>query len=173
MPLTFALINVAVWFYLFAQLLVVLSFQSCPSSSRRWFDSRNAIISHNEIVPCRAILMTLRATDNDTSEEDKAFYEEFQKRYEEIQIEEARCALEKQHTRSFLKSRPRKLPFKHARVWVQKNLGVDTKEEWVDFLEMGYIKSTYIPDNPEEYYTSTGEWISWDHFLNGSDDDDG
>jgi len=106
------------------------------------------------------------------SEEDKALSKEIQQRHEEMLIEKARCALEEQNKRSFLKSRPRKLPYQQARLWVQKTLGVETKEEWDDFLAMGYIKSSYIPNNPEEYYTVSRQWISWDHFLKGTFDDD-
>lgn len=106
------------------------------------------------------------------SEEDKALSKEIQQRHEGMLIEKTRCALEEQNKRSFLKSRPRKLPYQEARLWVQKTLGVETKEEWDDFLEMGYIKSSYIPNNPEEYYTLSRQWISWNHFLKGTFDDD-
>jgi len=106
------------------------------------------------------------------SEEDKALCKEIQQRHEEMLIEKTRCALEEQNTRSFLKSRPRKLSYQQARLWVQKTLGVETKEEWDDFSAMGYIKSSYIPNNPEEYYTLNRQWISWDHFLKGTIDDD-
>lgn len=103
-----------------------------------------------------------------SSDEDNALYKELQQRHEEIQIEKTRTALEEQNTKSFLKKRPVKLPYKHARKWVQANLGVDTKEEFEDFVEMGYIQTPYIPKNPEQYYTRTRDWISWDHFLNDS-----
>jgi hypothetical protein len=101
-----------------------------------------------------------------SSDEDEALYKELQQRNEEIQIEKTRNALEEQHTKSFLKKRPVKLPYKQARKWVQANLGVDTKEEFEDFVAMGYIQTPYIPKNPEQYYTRTRDWISWDHFLN-------
>lgn len=104
-----------------------------------------------------------------SSDEDKVLYQELQERHEEIQIEKMRVALEVQNTKSFLKKKPVKLPYREARIWVQKNLGVDTKEEFEDFVAMGYIQTPYIPKNPEEHYTRTRDWISWDHFLNDND----
>jgi hypothetical protein len=101
-----------------------------------------------------------------SSDEDKALYKELQQRHEEMQIEKTRNALEEQNTKSFLKKRPVKLPYEQARKWVQANLGVNTKEEFEDFVTMGYIQTPYIPKNPEQYYTRTRDWISWDHFLN-------
>jgi hypothetical protein len=34
------------------------------------------------------------------------------------------------------------------------------------------LRTPYIPKQPEKYYTSTREWISWDHFLKGVFDDE-
>ena len=41
-------------------------------------------------------------------------------------------------------------------------------------FEMGEKRNSYIPANPESYYTKLGQWISWDHFLgkNKKMDDD-
>ena len=103
-----------------------------------------------------------------SSDEDKMLYKNLRQRHEEIQINKTRNALEEQHTQSFLKKRPVKLPYKQARKWVQMNLGVNTKEEFEDFVAMGYIQTPYIPKNPEQYYTRTRDWIDWNHFLNGS-----
>jgi hypothetical protein len=30
-----------------------------------------------------------------------------------------------------------------------------------DWIMMGEKKNSYIPSRPDEYYTRTGEWISW------------
>ena len=79
--------------------------------------------------------------------------------------------MEDQHTRSFLKRRPKKLPYKQARLWVQKNLGADTQEEYEDLVENGNLRTPYIPKRPEEYYTTTNDWISWDDYLKGTDDE--
>ena len=76
-----------------------------------------------------------------------------------------RVKLEADHTRKFLKSRPRKLAYDEARTWVQRNLGVDTQEEFNDLVENGNLRTPYIPKRPEEYYSQSNEWISWDHFL--------
>ena len=106
-----------------------------------------------------------------SSDEDEVFHKELKQRHDEIIIEKTRLALEEQHTKSFLKKRPVKLPYKQARKWVQANLGVNTKEEYEDFVAMGYINTPYIPKNPEEYYTRTRDWINWEHFLTGDDND--
>ena len=78
-----------------------------------------------------------------------------------------RVKLEKDHKRSFLKSRPWKLPYEDARRWVQANLGADTQEDFFDLVENGNLRTPYIPKNPEDYYSTTNDWISWDHFLHG------
>jgi len=111
--------------------------------------------------------------DTKDDEVDVNFLREFESRKEEIQVETTRQALEDQHTRSFLKRRPKKLPYKQARLWVQKNLGPDTQEEYEDLVENGNLRTPYIPKRPEEYYTTTNDWISWDDYLKGTDDDDG
>ena len=92
------------------------------------------------------------------------------KRAEEINIHKERKRLEKQNTLSFLKRRPVKLKYEDARRWVQANLGADTKEEYDDLVANGNLRTPYIPKRPEEYYKSTREWISWDHFLKGKFD---
>ena len=76
-----------------------------------------------------------------------------------------RAKLEADHTRKFLRSRPRKLAYDEARTWVQRNLGVDTEDEFNDLVENGNLRTPYIPKRPEEYYRQSTEWISWDHFL--------
>ncbi|KAG7337005.1 hypothetical protein IV203_003356 [Nitzschia inconspicua] len=98
-------------------------------------------------------------------------YQQLQSRHEHLQVEKTRTALEEQHIQSFLKRRPRKLPYEDARKWVQANLGASTKEEYDDLVANGNLRTPYIPKRPEEYYTSTREWISWDHFLTGIFDD--
>jgi hypothetical protein len=110
-------------------------------------------------------------TQASSSSSPSSFYRQLQSRQEQIQVEQARSALEEQHTQSFLKRRPVKLPYKQARQWVQANLGADTKEEYEDLVENGNLRTPYIPKQPEQYYTSTREWISWDHFLKGVFDD--
>lgn len=99
------------------------------------------------------------------SDEDVQFLSAIDKRANEIEIESSRKKLEDANTQSFLKRRPRKLPYADARIWIQRNLGPATEEEFYDLVENGNLRTPYIPKRPEEYYTRTREWISWDHFL--------
>lgn len=77
----------------------------------------------------------------------------------------AKMKLEEENTRRFLTRKPIKLPYLVARRWVQYNLGPDTREEFYDLVANGNLRTPYIPKKPEEYYTETGDWISWEHFL--------
>lgn len=89
---------------------------------------------------------------------------------DEIAWRSTKVRLEEANTRRFkktLRSKPWKLPYDDARIWVQKNLGVDTKEEFFDLVANGNLRTPYIPKEPEKYYTDNGTWISWDHFLKG------
>lgn len=86
---------------------------------------------------------------------------------DEINWRVKKVALEEAHTRSFLKAKPRKLPYEDARRWVQANLGADTKEEFYDLVANGNLRTPYIPKQPEKYYKDQGTWISWNHFLHG------
>jgi hypothetical protein len=81
-----------------------------------------------------------------------------------------RVRLEADHKRKFLTSRPRKLAYDEARTWVQRNLGVDTEDEFNDLVENGNLRTPYIPKRPQEYYTQSNDWISWDHFLRDDPD---
>ena len=103
--------------------------------------------------------------DDDSSEE--SLMDQVLNRAETIQVELLRDQLEKANTQSFLKHAPWKLPYNDARLWIQANLGPNTKEEFYDLVENGNLRTPYIPKRPEEYYTRTREWISWDHFLTG------
>jgi hypothetical protein len=112
--------------------------------------------------------------DDDDSEscDVDEFHKKLQTRHDEIQIEKTRTALEEQHTQSFLKRKPKKLPYEQARKWVQANLGADTREEYEDLVANGNLRTPYIPKQPEQYYKSTNEWVSWNHFLTGIFDDE-
>ena len=107
----------------------------------------------------------------DGSADDKDLMNKLNSRVEEIKVEKARTKLEEENIRSFLKRKPRKLPYEDARRWVQGNLGCASREEFDDLVENGNLRTPYIPKRPEEYYTATREWISWEHFLNGCFDD--
>lgn len=117
---------------------------------------------------------SMRNSNNSTSfpalsEEDSQFLGAIAHRADQLAIEESRQQLEDANTRSFLKRKPRKLPYEDARTWVQKNLGPQTEDEFYDLVENGNLRTPYIPKQPEEYYTRTREWISWDHFLTSDD----
>ena len=160
--------------WLIISIFSVSAFNLCPSTIHSGFWH-----SSNPKGTTTAVRLVGNNNDNEhdvvpssSSDDDKALHKELQKRHEKIKVENARNALEEQHTKSFLKRRPIKLPYKEARKWVQANLGVDTKEEFEDFVAMGYIQTPYIPKNPEKYYRYTKEWISWHHFLKGIFDED-
>jgi len=99
--------------------------------------------------------------------DDGSLNNEVKRRAETIKLEKERERLEEENFLKRLKSKPRKLPYEQARTWVQANLGVDTPEEFYDLVENGNLRTPYIPKNPQEYYTKTRDWISWDHFLCG------
>lgn len=105
------------------------------------------------------------SSSNDDEEDDHN--QEFMNDFQTAAIETTRKSLEESNLQRRLKSRPVKLPYDVARKWVQANLGVDTKEEFEDFVMNGKLRTPYIPKRPEEYYKQTKEWISWDHFLLG------
>jgi len=106
-------------------------------------------------------------SENDGGDENLPLHEKFKTAAEKMMVEKTREKLEQDNVKSFLKRRPRKLPYEDARRWVQANLGVDTEEEFDDLVANGNLRTPYIPKRPEEYYTNTREWISWDHFLRG------
>lgn len=51
------------------------------------------------------------------------------------------------------RGRPRKLPFRDARVWVRRNLCFEGRQDWEDYLRDGK-KTPYLPDEPDVYYAS-------------------
>lgn len=119
--------------------------------------------------------LNAHASDNDAAssddDDDKELIKKLNIRAEEINVEKTRDKLEEANKQSFLKRRPRKLPYEDARRWVQANLGCKSQGEYNDLVENGNLRTPYIPKRPEEYYTSTREWVSWQHFLTGVFDD--
>jgi len=95
------------------------------------------------------------------------FQDDLNSRAGAIKVENERERLEEANKQAFLKRMPRKLPYEDARRWIQANLGASSKEEFYDLVENGNLRTPYIPKRPEEYYTKTREWISWEHFLTG------
>ena len=83
----------------------------------------------------------------------------------------AKARLEEQYIKRLVKSKPRFLPYKEARKWVQAWGGRwKTESDWKEWIADGEKRNSYIPARPDEYYTRTGQWISWRHFLLGDDD---
>lgn len=116
-------------------------------------------------------LLASSSSSSEPSDDQNSSNQQIQKHLEErnnaLQIEKTRQQLEHANTRSFLKRKPRKLPYEDARRWVQANLGCDTEEEYDDLVANGNLRTPYIPKRPQEYYTGTREWISWEHYLKG------
>ena len=78
-----------------------------------------------------------------------------------------RARLEQSHSNS-LRQRPRRyLSFSQASNWAQ-TLGLQSKREYYEFLEMGEGLSSYVPRDPEQYYSEKGTWLGWIMFLTGS-----
>jgi hypothetical protein len=110
--------------------------------------------------------------DDDKGDENIDMMDQVLRRQESIDVEKVREQLERDNMRKLLSRKPIKLPYEVARRFVQANLGANTKEEFFDLVANGNLRTPYIPKNPERYYTSTREWISWDHFLKGLFDDE-
>ncbi|CAJ1967184.1 unnamed protein product [Cylindrotheca closterium] len=74
--------------------------------------------------------------------------------------------LEEENKKRFLRAGPRFLPYEEAMKWVQAwGKRWESQEDWQDWIMMGEKRNSYIPSRPDEYYTRTGDWISWEHFL--------
>ena len=87
------------------------------------------------------------------------FIEDLGWRVQKLRLEEA-------NKRRFLKSGPRFLPYKDVQKWVQAwGDRWTSEEEWKEWISAGEKRNSYIPSRPDEYYTRTGDWISWEDFL--------
>ena len=90
----------------------------------------------------------------------------------DLNIDEARKHLEKGYTKQFFSRKPLKLDYRTSRRWIQRNWNPKTKEEFYDLVANGNLRTPYISKQPEKYYGDRGEWISWDHYLLVTDEDD-
>ncbi len=73
-----------------------------------------------------------------------------------------RLRLEEANKKRFLKSGPRFLPYKDVKKWVQAwGERWTTEEEWKEWIAAGEKRNSYIPSRPDEYFTRTGDWVSW------------
>ena len=82
----------------------------------------------------------------------------------------SKVRLEEEENKRFsrmLKSKPYKLPYQDAKIWVQRNLGASTQEEFEDLVLNGNLRTPYIPKDPQRYYTEIrgSPWLGWDDFL--------
>lgn len=110
---------------------------------------------------------------NDCDDGDAASASPTASDFENLMTRVNRMQLEEDHFRRILKSRPRKLPYEECAKWVQAwGNRWESKEEWLEWIEMGEKRNTYIPNRPDEYYGRLGKWQGWDHFLFGIDLDE-
>jgi hypothetical protein len=99
-----------------------------------------------------------RANDE---EDQNQLLDELSWRSKKVSLEEADVKRFKKN----LKSKPWKLPYEESRKWVRANFWVATKEEFLDLVENGNLRTPYVPKDPEKYYSDKGTWVSWNHFL--------
>ena len=128
-------------------------------------------------IPQRSTLQVL-SSDDDVSDDsdlfdeianDAHFSNDIQNEMlSELQWRSKKVSLEEENTERFkkrLKAKPWKLPIEESRKWVYANFGAETKEEFLDLVENGNLRTPYVPKDPERYYSENGTWISWQHFL--------
>ena len=75
-----------------------------------------------------------------------------------------RARLDHQHSLEVRRRKPRHLPYPGASAFAM-TLGLSTKEEWDEWLELGEGRTSYCPSDPEAYYRSQGCWISCRRWL--------
>ena len=156
---------------------VLIFFVSAPSLANAFVNQQSGLALQIRFGRCHACAVIqryandshhrLEADDLPDKGDDGFLNREVQRRAEEFMVEKERQRLEEENFLTRLRRKPRKLPYEQARTWVQANLGVDTEAEFHDLVLNGNLRTPYIPKNPQDYYTKTREWISWDHFLGG------
>lgn len=57
--------------------------------------------------------------------------------------------------------------YRDASLWAQRLRIGRTAEDWQRWLERGENWSVSMPKFPDAYYSETGDWVSWIHFLQG------
>ena len=77
-----------------------------------------------------------------------------------------RARLTEQHSQSVLRRKPAYLPYTGASAFAM-TLGLSSKDEWEEWLELGEGRTPYCPRDPEAHYRSKGAWMSWKAFLTG------
>eukprot|EP01082_Thalassiosira_pseudonana_P005896 g5614.t1 g5614 contig2:913544-914167(+) len=104
-------------------------------------------------------------TSNNSNQTDTVHIDELNWRLAKLRLEES-------YTKRILSRKPIKLPYEQSRKWIQRNWNPKTKEEFEDLVLNGNLRTPYISKRPEEYYGERGEWVSWEHYLLGSLEDD-
>lgn len=77
-----------------------------------------------------------------------------------------RARLEEANSKRVRARKPKFLPISAASA-VAQQLGLQTKEEWEEWLELGEGRTPYVPSDPESVYSRQGSWIGWRAFLTG------
>ena len=144
-----------------------LGFVTVGPTTRReslcWMDYREFANDNDEDID--RISSSSDFEVNDFGDQKGEFLEDLSWRVEKLRLEE-------ENKKRFLKARPIFLPYKDASKWVQAwGKRWTSKAEWDQWIADGEKRNSYIPSKPEEYYSRTGEWSSWDHFLGILDDD--
>lgn len=132
--------------------------------------TRRAGINRQTLVLARASSM------NDSNEEEEEFVdEELGDKaiiMEDLSWRVEKLRLEEQNTKRFLKAKPRFLPYEECRKWVQAwGQRWQTEEDWRNWIAQGEKRNSYIPSQPDDYYSSLGQWKGWAHFL-GSEENE-
>ena len=78
----------------------------------------------------------------------------------------SRARLTQRHSEGVLRRERRFLSFSQSSNFAQ-TLGITTKDEWNEWLELGEGWSPYVPRDPEAYYSKRGEWLGWRLWLTG------
>jgi hypothetical protein len=169
------------WVNLFTDILIFLKKFGLPSTHLPIFFSPRMVTSEQKSLlaflallllpsdafvsnfPSRCSSTGIFYSKSDSNSDDATMLDELSWRAAKIRLEDA-------HTQSFLKRKPVKMRYRDARRWVQANLGATTKDEFKDMVANGNLRTPYIPKNPSVYYKQTGDWISWDDFLTGTED---
>lgn len=126
----------------------------------------------------RQALILHASKDGDGDEEEQDDSEEIESNQEELSVlhdlnwRVDQIRLEEAHTRRFLKSGPRFLPYNECRKWVIAFNRWGTEDEWKQWIDDGEKRNAYIPSSPDVYYGKRGEWKGWDHFLGVETNDD-
>ena len=77
-----------------------------------------------------------------------------------------RARLVQRHSEAVLRRKPRFASFAASSGIVQR-LGLSSKEEWYEWLDLGEGWSPYVPKDPEAYYGRQGSWLGWTIWLTG------